>query len=737
MAKQPETETSKQLIENPDALNLSTSGIVFNASRQEATQILMEDPFVWLEENLFPGKDKQFNSREQLLAVVANEVVFAPVFGEDPGGAIGYSQVAMSKFRREGQIIANRSIKTRNPEVNEIALTILPSLIDQFRTERERSITITTTKTGEVSEVTQHPKKRERPHLRPKNERQESKTQERQPEEASIKLNQKLFPDIKESLSTLELIAVLLKHEVFARSLGLEDDLIEVIGCTREDFSRALEDGKEKIGELEPKWGLRLISSASDLLPDLLQEARTEIENLGEEADANADGKREIIPGNGLWENPDQEEINAESVAASTSDPVRAYLKSIGKVKLLTANQEKKLAIQVEKGSFEAKRHLTEANLRLVVSIAKRYHTDGMQFLDLIQEGNLGLIRAVEKFDYRKGNKFSTYATWWIRQAITRAIADKARIIRIPVHQIEAINKMLRTERNLTQVMGKEPTDDELAKEMSLKIEEIREIKKISQLTISLETPIGEEEDSELGNIIEDDGESPVDLAFTALEKKIIYDALAPLSERERKIIELRFGLKGEHPRTLEEVAKRFGGITRERIRQIEAKALDALQYNDDARRLGAIYDVPETKLTKQKPKLKPPTRTQIMQPPPARITVPHAPATIREEVSKTIAQQPSLRSGNGAKPKTAELLKEDQIDTVRCGRKPIIDKLLSGNKIVFRNFETLLSGEKETLTLYIKGVSEVEIAEKLSLPVQRIYNRLEAIFSALQAGLA
>ncbi len=274
------------------------------------------------------------------------------------------------------------------------------------------------------------------------------------------------------------------------------------------------------------------------------------------------------------------------AIDVPTTDPVRMYLKEIGRVKLLTAQQEVSLAKRIERGDIRAKHELTEANLRLVVSIAKRYHTDGMSFLDLIQEGNLGLIRAVEKFDYRKGHKFSTYATWWIRQAITRAIADQARTIRIPVHMVEKINKLIRVQRQLLQNMGREPLPEEIATEMAMTDAEIREILRISQTTVSLETPIGEEEDSELGDFIEDeDAVRSFDAVASQLDRDGVNDALAMLPYRERKVIELRFGLKGEHPRTLEEVAKRFG-VTRERIRQIEAKALAKLQAIDKTRNL-------------------------------------------------------------------------------------------------------------------------------------------------------
>jgi RNA polymerase primary sigma factor len=285
------------------------------------------------------------------------------------------------------------------------------------------------------------------------------------------------------------------------------------------------------------------------------------------------------------WPRGGSDELDL-TVDVPTTDPVRMYLKEIGRVKLLTAQQEVSLAKRIERGDIRAKHELTEANLRLVVSIAKRYHTDGMSFLDLIQEGNLGLIRAVEKFDYRKGHKFSTYATWWIRQAITRAIADKARTIRIPVHMVEKINKLIRVQRQLLQNMGREPMPEEIAAEMGMTDGEIREILRISQTTVSLETPIGEEEDSELGDFIEDeDAVRSFDAVASQLDRDGVNDALAMLPYRERKVIELRFGLKGEHPRTLEEVAKRFG-VTRERIRQIEAKALAKLQAIDKTRNL-------------------------------------------------------------------------------------------------------------------------------------------------------
>ncbi|MCL6106135.1 MAG: RNA polymerase sigma factor RpoD [Actinobacteria bacterium] len=274
------------------------------------------------------------------------------------------------------------------------------------------------------------------------------------------------------------------------------------------------------------------------------------------------------------------------SVKTPTSDPVRLYLKEIGRVPLLTAEEEVALAKRIERQDMEAKRRLIQANLRLVVSIAKRYVGRGMLFLDLIQEGNLGLIRAVEKFDYRKGYKFSTYATWWIRQAITRAIADQARTIRIPVHMVETINKLIRVQRQLLQDKGREPTAFEIAREMDTTTEKVREILKISQEPVSLETPIGEEEDSQLGDFIEDsESVAPVDAVSDIMQKEDLSEVLGSLTHRERKVIELRFGLKGEHPRTLEEVGQKFG-VTRERIRQIEAKTLVKLKSYRESQKL-------------------------------------------------------------------------------------------------------------------------------------------------------
>ena len=292
---------------------------------------------------------------------------------------------------------------------------------------------------------------------------------------------------------------------------------------------------------------------------------------------------------------PTEEELENIELAVpdgvSIEDPVRMYLKEIGKVPLLTAEEEKNLAMRMENGDMDAKKRLAEANLRLVVSIAKRYVGRGMLFLDLIQEGNLGLIKAVEKFDYRKGYKFSTYATWWIRQAITRAIADQARTIRIPVHMVETINKLIRVQRQLLQEKGREPYPEEIAEKMNLPVERVREIQKISQEPVSLETPIGEEEDSHLGDFIQDDNVPvPAEAATFTLLKEQLVEVLGTLTEREQKVLRLRFGLDDGRARTLEEVGKEFN-VTRERIRQIEAKALRNLRHPSRSRKLKDYLD--------------------------------------------------------------------------------------------------------------------------------------------------
>ena len=293
----------------------------------------------------------------------------------------------------------------------------------------------------------------------------------------------------------------------------------------------------------------------------------------------------------------DEDDVDVEQIdlsvpdGVSIEDPVRMYLKEIGKVPLLSAEEEIDLAKRMELGDEEAKKRLAEANLRLVVSIAKRYVGRGMLFLDLIQEGNLGLIKAVEKFDYRKGYKFSTYATWWIRQAITRAIADQARTIRIPVHMVETINKLIRVSRQLLQELGREPQPEEIAEEMNMPVERVREILKISQEPVSLETPIGEEEDSHLGDFIQDDNVPvPAEAAAFTLLKEQLVEVLGTLTEREQKVLRLRFGLDDGRARTLEEVGKEFN-VTRERIRQIEAKALRKLRHPSRSRKLKDFLD--------------------------------------------------------------------------------------------------------------------------------------------------
>ena len=290
-----------------------------------------------------------------------------------------------------------------------------------------------------------------------------------------------------------------------------------------------------------------------------------------------------------IAENPEAKEIDLEATISkniAVDDPVRMYLKEIGKVPLLTAQEEIDLAKRMEAGDEYAKQKLCEANLRLVVCIAKKYVGRGMLFLDLIQEGNLGLIKAVDKFDWTKGYKFSTYATWWIRQAITRSIADQARTIRIPVHMVETINKLIRVSRQLLQEEGREPTPDEIAEEMGISVEKVREILKIAQEPVSLETPIGEEEDSHLGDFIpDDDAPAPAEAAAFSMLKEQLVDVLGTLTEREQKVLKLRFGLEDGRARTLEEVGKKFD-VTRERIRQIEAKALRKLRHPTRSKKL-------------------------------------------------------------------------------------------------------------------------------------------------------
>lgn len=322
-----------------------------------------------------------------------------------------------------------------------------------------------------------------------------------------------------------------------------------------------------------------------DIDPEQIEKIYETLENMGIDVVGDIEAEMEDIQ---LTED-DLDLSIPEGI--SIDDPVRMYLKEIGKVPLLTAEEEIELAHRMEQGDAEAKRRLAEANLRLVVSIAKRYVGRGMLFLDLIQEGNLGLIKAVEKFDYRKGFKFSTYATWWIRQAITRAIADQARTIRIPVHMVETINKLIRVSRQLLQELGREPHPEEIDKEMNMPVEKVREIMKISQEPVSLETPIGEEEDSHLGDFIpDDDAPAPSEAAAFTLLKEQLVDVLDTLTPREEKVLRLRFGLDDGRARTLEEVGKEFN-VTRERIRQIEAKALRKLRHPSRSKKLKDYLD--------------------------------------------------------------------------------------------------------------------------------------------------
>jgi len=322
-----------------------------------------------------------------------------------------------------------------------------------------------------------------------------------------------------------------------------------------------------------------------EIEPEQIEKVYETLENLGIDVVGDIEAEMEEIQ-------LEEEELDITvPEGISIDDPVRMYLKEIGKVPLLSANEEIELAQKMEAGDSEAKKKLAEANLRLVVSIAKRYVGRGMLFLDLIQEGNLGLIKAVEKFDYRKGYKFSTYATWWIRQAITRAIADQARTIRIPVHMVETINKLIRVSRQLLQELGKEPQPEEIAKEMNMPVEKVREIMKISQEPVSLETPIGEEEDSHLGDFIpDDDAPAPSEAAAFTLLKEQLIDVLDTLTPREEKVLRLRFGLDDGRARTLEEVGREFN-VTRERIRQIEAKALRKLRHPSRSKKLKDYLD--------------------------------------------------------------------------------------------------------------------------------------------------
>ena len=356
--------------------------------------------------------------------------------------------------------------------------------------------------------------------------------------------------------------------------------------------------GKKKKGILDPQEindffaDFVLLPEQMEKVYEFLEVSNIDVLQVGV-TDDEADAEVEME----LLIDDEEEEVDVENIdlsvpdGISIEDPVRMYLKEIGKVPLLSADREIELAKRMEEGDEEAKKELAEANLRLVVSIAKRYVGRGMLFLDLIQEGNLGLIKAVEKFDYHKGYKFSTYATWWIRQAITRAIADQARTIRIPVHMVETINKLVRVNRTLLQDLGREATVEEIAVEMQLTPEKVREIIKISQEPVSLETPIGEEEDSHLGDFIPDDDiPAPAEAAAFTLLKEQLMEVLDTLTDREEKVLKLRFGLDDGRARTLEEVGKEFN-VTRERIRQIEAKALRKLRHPSRSKKLRDYLD--------------------------------------------------------------------------------------------------------------------------------------------------
>ena len=349
-------------------------------------------------------------------------------------------------------------------------------------------------------------------------------------------------------------------------------------------ISKLLDKGK-KTGVLTYNEIMESLQSV-DMSPDEIDELYDTFTKRGIDI---IDNGNDIGPDDDSNLKDDEDDIDIDlsiPEGINIDDPVRMYLKEIGRVPLLSADEEIKLAKRMEDGDLEAQKRLAEANLRLVVSIAKRYVGRGMLFLDLIQEGNLGLIKAVEKFDYNKGYKFSTYATWWIRQAITRAIADQARTIRIPVHMVETINKLIRVSRQLLQSLGREPSPEEIAKEMDVSVDRVREIMKIAQEPVSLETPIGEEEDSHLGDFIEDhDAPAPAEAASFVLLKEQLEDVLDTLTEREEKVLRLRFGLDDGRARTLEEVGQNFG-VTRERIRQMEAKALRKLRHPSRSKKL-------------------------------------------------------------------------------------------------------------------------------------------------------
>ena len=376
----------------------------------------------------------------------------------------------------------------------------------------------------------------------------------------------------------------------------MDKSMEENVAKFEEKLKELVELGKKKKKVLEIQeisdflYDLELSPEQMEKVYEYLEAMNIDVLRIGSDDDLDADIDDLILA-------EEEEEVDMEKIdlsvpdGISIEDPVRMYLKEIGKVPLLSAEEEIDLARRMSEGDESAKKRLAEANLRLVVSIAKRYVGRGMLFLDLIQEGNLGLIKAVEKFDYQKGFKFSTYATWWIRQAITRAIADQARTIRIPVHMVETINKLIRVSRQLLQELGREPLPEEIAKELDMPVDRVREILKISQEPVSLETPIGEEEDSHLGDFIQDDNVPvPAEAAAATLLKEQLNEVLDTLTDREQKVLRLRFGMNDGRARTLEEVGKEFD-VTRERIRQIEAKALRKLRHPSRSRKLRDYLD--------------------------------------------------------------------------------------------------------------------------------------------------
>ncbi len=362
----------------------------------------------------------------------------------------------------------------------------------------------------------------------------------------------------------------------------------ETAAFSLDSINELLAKGKKKGGVLTYGEVMEVLQNV-DLNPNEIDELYETFNKKGIDLiDETTTNDKQVSSSGEASDNSSKEEDLDLSIpeGINIDDPVRMYLKEIGRVPLLSADEEIRLAKQMEKGDLSAQKRLAEANLRLVVSIAKRYVGRGMLFLDLIQEGNLGLIKAVEKFDYNKGYKFSTYATWWIRQAITRAIADQARTIRIPVHMVETINKLIRVSRQLLQTLGRDPTPEEIAKKMDVSVERVREIMKIAQEPVSLETPIGEEEDSHLGDFIEDhDAPAPAEAASFVLLKEQLEGVLGTLTPREERVLRLRFGLDDGRARTLEEVGQSFG-VTRERIRQIEAKALRKLRHPSRSKKL-------------------------------------------------------------------------------------------------------------------------------------------------------